>query len=198
MKKTKTMTIDEHPQRTILETRDTDTFLTIENNNLNIHSDPWIKSDRDSIRNSCDVFVTVWIPTLCDVSISSWGKLAGGEAACLLRDGKEFHTGNTREAPMMEIQTWTIRSYIMLEYVLFVRASCFLASLFNFIRDSAGLVISLTQSFPVVKIMPRLHIWPWLQGWLNKIAYFWRIKYVEYALAYLMNFKYCTLMIKRW
>ena len=63
---------------------------------------------------------------------------------------------------------------------------------------SAGLVISLTQSFPVVKIMPRLHIWPWLQGWLNKIAYFWRIKYVEYALAYLMNFKYCTVMIKRW
>ena len=31
------------------------TFLTIENNNLNIHSYPWIKSDRDSIRNSCDV-----------------------------------------------------------------------------------------------------------------------------------------------
>ena len=31
------------------------TFLTIENNNLNIHSDPWIKSDRDNIRNSCDV-----------------------------------------------------------------------------------------------------------------------------------------------
>ena len=32
------------------------TFLTIENNNLNIRSDPWLKSDRDSIRNSCDVF----------------------------------------------------------------------------------------------------------------------------------------------
>ena len=32
------------------------TFLTIENNNLNIYSYPWIKSDRDSIRNSCDVF----------------------------------------------------------------------------------------------------------------------------------------------
>ena len=32
------------------------TFLTIENNNLNIHSYPWIKSDRDGIRNSCDVF----------------------------------------------------------------------------------------------------------------------------------------------
>ena len=31
------------------------TFLTIENNNLNIHSDLWIKSDRDSIRNCCDV-----------------------------------------------------------------------------------------------------------------------------------------------
>ena len=31
------------------------TFMTIENNNLNIHSVPWIKSDRDSIRNSCDV-----------------------------------------------------------------------------------------------------------------------------------------------
>ena len=30
-------------------------FLTIENKNLNIDSDPWIKSDRDSIRNSCDV-----------------------------------------------------------------------------------------------------------------------------------------------
>ena len=28
------------------------TFLTIENNNLNIHSDPSIKSDRDSIHNS--------------------------------------------------------------------------------------------------------------------------------------------------
>ena len=34
------------------------TFLTIENNNLNIHSDPWIKSDRDSIRNSCDVLIS--------------------------------------------------------------------------------------------------------------------------------------------
>ena len=33
------------------------TFLTIENNNLNIQSYPWIKSDRDSIRNSCDVFL---------------------------------------------------------------------------------------------------------------------------------------------
>ena len=31
-------------------------FLTIENNTLNIHRDPWIKSDRDSIRNSRDVF----------------------------------------------------------------------------------------------------------------------------------------------
>ena len=31
------------------------TFLAIENNNLIIHSDPWIKSERDSIRNSCDV-----------------------------------------------------------------------------------------------------------------------------------------------
>ena len=31
------------------------TFLTIENNNLNIQSYPWIKSDRDSIRNSCNV-----------------------------------------------------------------------------------------------------------------------------------------------
>ena len=34
------------------------TFLTIKNNNLNIHSDPWIESDRDSICNSCDVFLT--------------------------------------------------------------------------------------------------------------------------------------------
>ena len=32
------------------------TFLAIENNNLIIHNDPWIKSERDSIRNSCDVF----------------------------------------------------------------------------------------------------------------------------------------------
>ena len=32
------------------------TFLTIENNNLNIHSDPWLKSDRDSIHNYCDVW----------------------------------------------------------------------------------------------------------------------------------------------
>ena len=50
---------EEHPQRTFLDTCDlwdNDTFLTIENNTLNIHSDPWIKSDRDSIRNSCDVF----------------------------------------------------------------------------------------------------------------------------------------------
>ena len=31
------------------------TFLTIGNNNLNIHRDPWIKSDEDSIRNYCDV-----------------------------------------------------------------------------------------------------------------------------------------------
>ena len=30
-------------------------ILTIENYNLNTHSVPWIKSDRDSIRNSCDV-----------------------------------------------------------------------------------------------------------------------------------------------
>ena len=36
------------------------TFLTIENNNLNIHRDTWIKSDRDSIHNSCDVYV--WSP----------------------------------------------------------------------------------------------------------------------------------------
>ena len=40
------------------------TFLTIENNNLNIHSYPWIKSDRDSIRNSCDVFYIQRHPTL--------------------------------------------------------------------------------------------------------------------------------------
>ena len=32
------------------------TFLAIENNNLIIHNDPWIKSERDSIRNSCDVY----------------------------------------------------------------------------------------------------------------------------------------------
>ena len=32
------------------------TFLAIENTNLLIHSDPWIKSERDSIHNSCDVF----------------------------------------------------------------------------------------------------------------------------------------------
>ena len=58
-KRQKTITIEEHPQRTILRavTFETlKTFLTIENNNLNIHTDPWIKSDRDSIRNSCDVF----------------------------------------------------------------------------------------------------------------------------------------------
>ena len=35
------------------------TFLTIENNNLKIHSDPSIKSDRDSIRNSCDVLFSL-------------------------------------------------------------------------------------------------------------------------------------------
>ena len=32
------------------------TFLTIENNNINIHSDPSIKSHRDSIHTSCDGF----------------------------------------------------------------------------------------------------------------------------------------------
>ena len=37
------------------------TFLTIENNNLNIQSYPWIKSDRDSIRNSCDVSVCICV-----------------------------------------------------------------------------------------------------------------------------------------
>ena len=44
------------------------TFLAIENNNLIIHSDPWIKSERDSIRNSCDVFSCPGssIPTLAD------------------------------------------------------------------------------------------------------------------------------------
>ena len=35
------------------------TFLAIENNNLIIHSDPWIKSERDSIRNSCDVLFSL-------------------------------------------------------------------------------------------------------------------------------------------
>ena len=30
------------------------TFLRIEINNPNIHSDPWLKCDRDCIRNSCD------------------------------------------------------------------------------------------------------------------------------------------------
>ena len=37
------------------------TFLTSENNNINIHSDPWKKSDRDSIRNSCDVLLILSI-----------------------------------------------------------------------------------------------------------------------------------------
>ena len=37
MKKTKKMTIEENPQRTLI------TFPTIENNNLNIQSDPSIK-----------------------------------------------------------------------------------------------------------------------------------------------------------
>ena len=60
MAMTMAMTFKEHPQRAILETCDlwdTDiTFLTIENNNLKIQRYPWIKSVRDSIRNSCDVF----------------------------------------------------------------------------------------------------------------------------------------------
>ena len=50
---------EEHPQRTILETCDIwDTDIISDNweQKLNIHSDPWIKSDRDSIRNSCNVF----------------------------------------------------------------------------------------------------------------------------------------------
>ena len=42
------------------------TFLTIENNNLNIQSYPWIKSDRDGIRNSCDVFSICSLDKLAD------------------------------------------------------------------------------------------------------------------------------------
>ena len=41
IKKTKTMTIEKQPQRRFVETFETlITFLTIENNNFNIHSDP--------------------------------------------------------------------------------------------------------------------------------------------------------------
>ena len=67
------MTIEEHPQRTILETCelwDTDfisdnwTFTVTQN----IQSDPWIKSDRDSIRNSCDVC----IKSLADMSVGGF------------------------------------------------------------------------------------------------------------------------------
>ena len=36
------------------------TLLTIENNNINNYFDLWIKSDRDSIRNSCDFFTYMW------------------------------------------------------------------------------------------------------------------------------------------
>ena len=50
------MTFREHPRRPILVTFETlFTSLTIESNNLNIHSYPWIKSDRYSIRNSCSM-----------------------------------------------------------------------------------------------------------------------------------------------
>ena len=54
-RKTMTMTCILHPERVTFETLIA--FLTIENNNLNIHSDPCIKSERDSIRNSCDVLI---------------------------------------------------------------------------------------------------------------------------------------------
>ena len=60
MKKTKTMTIEEHPQRTIPETCDLrDTGYISDNwEQQSQHSQwPWIKSERDSIRNSCDVFL---------------------------------------------------------------------------------------------------------------------------------------------
>ena len=43
------------------------TFLTIEYSKLNIHSDPWIKSDRDSIRNSCDVLILALV--LCPFTL---------------------------------------------------------------------------------------------------------------------------------
>ena len=48
------------------------TFMTIENNNLNIHSVPWIKSDRDSIRNSCDVFLLSLISLLLYDMLVCW------------------------------------------------------------------------------------------------------------------------------
>ena len=64
MTKTKTMTMTNTETTKMTKTfRDFETpitFLTFENNNLNIHSDTWIKSDRDSIRNSCDVLVQDW------------------------------------------------------------------------------------------------------------------------------------------
>ena len=41
------------------------TFLTIENHTLNNHSDPWIKSDRDSICISCDVFLLLFPVKYC-------------------------------------------------------------------------------------------------------------------------------------
>ena len=60
MKKTKQMTIEKHPQRTILETCDlwhTDYISDNWEKQLQHHDDPWIKSDRDSIHNSCDVLL---------------------------------------------------------------------------------------------------------------------------------------------
>ena len=41
------------------------TFLAIENNNLIIHSDPWKKSERDSIRNSCNAFLSASYDEIC-------------------------------------------------------------------------------------------------------------------------------------
>ena len=51
------------------------TFLTIENNNLNIHSNPWIKSDRDSIRNSCDVLDEFWNVFIIRAVVRVWNKM---------------------------------------------------------------------------------------------------------------------------
>ena len=74
IKKTNTMTIaKKNPQRTTSETCGLCDAGYISDNwekNLNIHSDPWIKSDRDSIRNSCDVCVAITVFSQCSLAMS--------------------------------------------------------------------------------------------------------------------------------
>ena len=75
-------------------------LLTIENNTFNIHSDPWIKSDRDSIRNSCDVCVAITV-------------FSQGSLAMSLRDKQKYsliihgiHFGRKGKKSALTIILW--------------------------------------------------------------------------------------------